>query len=172
VRLNQLLDLMNTASSIARLLLSLMLTMSALIPCRAVAGPSPSGEPEVLDISFGTFNPGANGDRQFTPTRVVPHVVDQSYGWIAQLRTSSPKVAWREEMTLPLAPESWGEVAQGCRQTLSVDRRTATTECEAEPLGGFVFNIWGVAKDDPKGRYSVRIFFAGRLARSFDFDVR
>lgn len=135
-----------------------------------------SGSPpsvEVLRVEFGTFlKPGENGP-PFKATRLIPLVAGQSYGWIVFVKTTSAKVRWREEFTLPAAPKVWGgEKPSSTVQSLSADRRTSITEGEATPTRGFILNAWSVAPGDPVGTYRIRVFIDNRLVETFDFEVK
>ena len=166
-------------SLVSGLALALAFTLVPATGTVAAATASPdtatpaAAQPEVLDSAFGLFSLGGDGSPPFKPAAVVPLVEGQAYGWIIKLRTDSKQVRWREEFTLPAAPEAWnGATEAGVKHTLSADSRVSVMERAVEPSGGLIFNSWSVAKGDPAGKYRIRVFVEGRLAASFEFDVR
>jgi hypothetical protein len=46
------------------------------------------------------------------------------------------------------------------------------TEREVAPDQGLIFNTWSVAAGDPAGKYVIRVFVEGALAKTFEFEVR
>jgi hypothetical protein len=128
--------------------------------------------PEVIRADFGLINPPNSGNPTFVPTKVVPLVPNQAYGWVILLRTDKPKIKWREEFTLPAKPITWGQPESLGSRSISTDGRVSITEREVAPDRGAIFNSWTVAPGDPKGRYVIRVFVEGSLARVFEFDVQ
>lgn len=126
---------------------------------------------EVISAEFGIFNSLESEEPPFIPTRSVPHIENQGYGWVIILKTNKPKVKWREEFTLPSSPKTWDVgVAQGFN-TISHDRKTSVMEREVKLDRGMIFNVWNVASGDPKGRYIIRVIIDGMVERTFEFDV-
>ena len=154
---------------LGRLLLLLLLSSSTAVA--APSGPAAS-DVEVLQAEFGLFHAPDSGKPSFEPSRTIPLKDGQEYGWFLILKTSRPTVTWREEFTLPSAPQSWGTGEDQGRQRISVDRTTSTTE-RTVPLDerGLVLNRWAVAPGDPAGRYEIRVFVDGVLVRTFEFEV-
>lgn len=135
--------------------------------------PSTSLDAQVVHVGgrFGVFN-AIDGRSKFVPARVVPLVEGQAYGWVIELRTDKKKVRWREEFTLPQAPETWGTPELLGTRRLSQDSKVLTTERLVEPVDGAIFNMWSVAKGDPAGKHLMRVFVEGRLVNTFEFEVR
>lgn len=127
---------------------------------------------EVVRADFGLFNPPESGKPLFVPTKMVPLTPNQVYGWIMLLRTDKSKIKWREEFTLPVKPDTWGDPEPLGSRSVSTDGRISITEREVSPDRGLIFNSWAVAPGDPKGRYVIRVFVDGSLARVFEFDVQ
>jgi len=150
-------------------LLFAVIIAHGLIGCQTAAPPRASAL-QVEAADFGLFSAAADGTLDFTPTRTVPLVESQNYGWAIRLRNPPPRVKWREEFILPSAPVTWGKPAEGA-QTVSKDRTTSVSEREVEPVDGIIFNTWAVAKGDPRGRYTIRVTIDGGEPIVFDFDV-
>jgi hypothetical protein len=139
--------------------------------CAEPASSSPAIE--VVRAEFGTFPKPGTTDTAFTATRSIPLVPGQLYGWIALVKPTQTKVHWREEFTLPAAPETWaGEAQPNTSQSVSEDRRTSITEGEDIPTQGMIMRVWGVAPGDPAGTYRIRVFIENRLVESFVFEVK
>ena len=126
---------------------------------------------EIDRAEFGIFNPPESGKPFFIPTKSVPFIENQGYGWLIVLKTNKLKVRWREEFTLPSSPKTWGEdETQGL--TLSHDRKTSVLEREEKLDRGMIFNVWTVAPGDPQGRYVICVIIDGMVERTFEFDVQ
>lgn len=146
--------------------------MLAGIVSAAVTDTPPAPEIEIVRAEFGLFDVSQHGERAFVPTTAVPYREDQKYGWIVYLRTTKPKIKWREEFTLPASPVTWGVDDVPGRNSISADRRTSITENEEEPGPlGVILNVWQVEPGDPRGRYVIRLIIEDRLERTFEFEV-
>lgn len=126
----------------------------------------------VISGNFGLLNLSDPSKPSFVPSTSVPFVPDQAYGWIIRIRTDKAKIKWREEFTLPVKPSTWGAVEQIGTRSISNDGRTSVTEREVSTDRGLIFNSWSVAPGDPKGKYVIRVFVEGSLAKTFDFEVK
>lgn len=126
---------------------------------------------KVTSASFGLFD-FPDKKLKFTPTNVVPRVPNQSYGWIIGLQTDRKTVKWREKVTLPARPATWGEPLPKDTRVISKDGRVAITEREVPVDKGVIYNVWTISPGDPKGHYSVQVSIQHALAASFEFDVR
>jgi hypothetical protein len=125
---------------------------------------------EIQRSEFVLVNVDGAGRISLVESNRVPLVTGQGYGWQIFLETDKPRIRWREEFTLPRAPEIWG---QGETPVfLSADRRTAVTEQEVDASRGVIGHAWSVAPGDPAGRYVIRVFVEGQLAATFEFDVQ
>jgi len=127
---------------------------------------------EIVRSEFGRFDVSESGEPVFVPTTTIPLKVGQGYGWVMLLNTSKAKVMWREEFTLPEAPEAWDdEVEPNSVRSISEDRRVAVTVQEVEPSEGVILHSWAVAPGDPTGRYVIRVIVDGSIEQVFEFDV-
>lgn len=126
---------------------------------------------EIVRSDFGLFNRPDSGKPAFESSRRVPLKEDQGYGWFVELKTTRPKIKWREEMVVPSPPATWGIQNSTAQHTISDDRRTLTTEREVAPNRGIIHNVWGVAAGDPKGSHVVRVYVEGKLVRTFEFET-
>lgn len=143
---------------------------SSTHPQQATKAPAPE-QLVIISAEFGLLSLPRSGSVGFWPSTKVPLKRDQSYGWIIRLQTSKQKVKWREEVSLPSAPESWGVGEKLGLHKISEDRKVAITEGEVTPDRGFIFNAWTIAPGDPKGRYVIRLSIEGRFVKEFQFDV-
>lgn len=149
---------------------------AAMFGASAVAAQSAAAEDtwavEVVQSTFGLFTSGPNGQPRFLPTREVPHTPGQgSFGWIMKIDTRRPVLRWREELTLPEKPATWGDAPADARRSFSEDGRTVILEKEA-PTRPFLFQSWQVAPGDPKGPHRIRVTVEGAPPVTFDFQVR
>jgi hypothetical protein len=148
--------------------------MSWINPAFALVDETPPmPDIEVLHADFGLFNPSPTGDLMLTPSAVVPLKKGQHYGWSIVLRTSKPKVRWREELTLPSPPSTWAnDELPAASQAISQDRMTSIVELDTIPIDGVIENIWEVTPGDPKGHYIIRVTIDGGNQQVFEFDLR
>jgi hypothetical protein len=148
--------------------------MSWINPAFALVDETPpTPDIEVLHAEFGLFNPATAGKPVLTPSAVVPFKKGQRYGWLIVLRTTKPKVKWREEFTLPSPPSTWaGDELPAASQTVSQDRMTSIVELDAIPIDGVIENVWEVAPGDPKGHYIIRVTIDGGNQQVFEFDLQ
>lgn len=126
---------------------------------------------EVVRSDFGLFSRPDSGKPPFQASRRVPLQEGQGYGWYIELKTTKPKIRWREEMVVPSPPATWGIQNSTAQHSISDDRRTLTTEREVVPNRGLIYNVWGVAAGDPKGPHVVRVYVEGKLVRTFEFET-
>ena len=127
---------------------------------------------EILETAFGLINTDNEHSPVLTPTTEIPLVPHQSYGWVIRIRTLNPTVKWREEFTLPEKPNTWGEPDDSASYSLSTDGLTSITEAEVSTKQGEISHAWQVAPGDPQGRYVIRVFIDGVIAKIFEFNVR
>ena len=142
---------------------------SAQLP--AHAAPAPPGQPSVLieQAAFGVFTVTADGRVDFKPTRTIPLVPNQEFGWVIGVTTTKPTIKWREEFTVPTPPETWGPV-EG-KHEISADRKVSILEREVTPDRGFLFNSWTIAPGDPKGRHVIKVTIEDAPPVVFEFDI-
>jgi len=154
--------------------LSLLLVLTLLVGCERPAAKSVSsalpGVVQIEQAQFGLFKID-DGKATFSPSKTVPLSVNQAYGWVVLLRTKQEKVKWREELTLPAAPATWGVPPANLRE-VSADRKTSILEKEASPNNGTIFNAWSVLAGDPPGRYTMRLTIEDAEPIVFEFEVQ
>ncbi|TFH08327.1 MAG: serine protease, partial [Nitrosomonadales bacterium] len=160
------------------------------LPARSVkAVPTPSAESEnetlsrtieresisdveIVRSDFGLFGSIPSGDPAFQASRMVPLEEGQGYGWFIELKTSKPKIKWREEFVMPISPATMEAQGSTVKYSLSKDGLTVTTEQEGVvPDSGLIYNVWGVAAGDPKGHHIMRVYVEDKLVRTFEFEV-
>ena len=128
---------------------------------------------EVIRAEFGLFNSSPSGEWVLTPSSIVPFKKGQHYGWSILLKTSKPRVKWREEFTLPSPPSTWGnDEFSVVHQTVTRDRLTSVVEVDAIPINGVIQSIWEVVPGDPQGHYIIWVTIDGGNPQLFEFDVR
>ncbi len=93
---------------------------------------------------FGILARDAQGKESFEKTDRVPRVEGQAYGWMIRLARPVARVKWKEEFTLPAAPETWGSEDEGASLSVSPDRKVFVTEKEEAPMDGIISNFWSV----------------------------
>lgn len=155
------------------LILFCALFLCGLVPAFSSQRPTkPVSEPKVISAEFGLFDSSQNGKPRFVPTKVVPLVPEQAYGWIIRLRTDKTRIKWREEFTLPAKPETWGNPYSRDSREISDDGRVSILEREVAVEKGMILNAWKVAPGDPKGAYRIRVFVEESLIATFEFEVK
>lgn len=126
---------------------------------------------EIVRSDFGLFSPPNSGKPSFQVSRRVPLQEGQGYGWYVELKTTKPRIKWREELVVPTPPATWGIQGSTAQHSISDDRRTLTTEREVAPNRGLIYNMWAVAAGDPKGPHIVRVYVEEKLVRTFEFET-
>lgn len=125
----------------------------------------------VLNGDFGVFPGPGSSKSTFESTRVVPYVLGLTYGWYISIQTLKPTIHWREEVTVPAEPATWGIPSPDEHRSFSADRLTTITEHESMLRGGVILDAWTLEAGDPKGQYRIRVFVEGHLAKTFEFEV-
>ena len=126
----------------------------------------------VEQYQFGvvTDHSGATKDWKLHPVVVIPNLPGIQYAWKLKLNKSNP-VFVREEFTLPEAPSSW-KIKDG---ETSSQLLNGGEECVLESFqttdGGWIGHSWSASLGDPPGRYQIKIWLNGKLARIFTFNV-
>ncbi len=127
---------------------------------------------EIVRSDFGLFGAIPSGDPAFQASRTVPLKEGQTYGWFIELKTSKPKIKWREEFVLPAPPVTMVVHDGTAQHSISEDGLTVTTEQEeVVPDGGLIYHMWGVAAGDPKGLHVMRVYVEDKLVRTFGFEM-
>jgi hypothetical protein len=151
----------------------------ALCACEQAKPPEPPARPaptaraepavQIEQAAFGVFDRTPDGKVDFKPTKTVPSTPNQEFGWVIGVTTTKPTVRWREEFTLPAAPETWGPVPG--KHELSADRKVSILEREVAADGNFLFNAWTISPGDPKGRHIMKVTVEDAPPIVFEFDV-
>lgn len=143
----------------------------------AVAGaagqqPATPGSVRILSAQSGLFG-GPGGDLEsFVAGTRLPLRDGQTFGWRMQVQTDKPRVAVREELTLPSEPTTWGDPEPDVKRRTSPDGRTAVSEYQLEPKAGFIANSWTVTTGDPKGTWVIKVKVEGHPERVFRFEAQ
>jgi hypothetical protein len=124
----------------------------------------------ITQSTFGVYRTEQAGQMILEPASTVPFSVGQQYGWIMRLKTSRHRVRWREELTLPSVPRTWGRERIGSR-TIASDDRSIITEREVSSDSGYIFNAWKIEPGDPIGHYRIVVSIEDGPSRTFSFDV-
>lgn len=114
-----------------------------------------------------------NGSLREIRSRVVPNVPRHvCYGWRMRLQNSAKLVQFTEEFSLPSEPDYWSnENNSYATNAISNDRKKSITKRFVLPQDGWIGNGWCVAKGDPNGTYSMKIFVSGVAIKEIDFEV-
>jgi len=162
----------------APLLLALALAVSGCEQAKppepaAAASPQPQARAqhavEIEHAGFGVFNQTPDGRIEFTPSKTVPLVPNQTFGWIIGVKTTKPTVRWREKFTLPAPPETWGPIDG--KHEISADRKVSILEREVTPEMDQVFNTWTISPGDPRGHHVIEVTIEDARPVVFEFDV-
>ncbi|NBQ56704.1 MAG: hypothetical protein EBU36_08745, partial [Verrucomicrobia bacterium] len=78
----------------------------------------------------------------------------------------------RERLTLPSAPETWGEKGdEDGLFLISSDQTTCLWERDMPVIDETIGNHWGFAEGDPRGIYEIQVTLAGVLLDELLFFV-
>ena len=142
-------------------------------PSPHLPSPSPTSKlpPDILItyIDFGMFSGPSSGEEDFFPRRVFQAKVGTSYGWLIKFKTDRSELRWKEELTLPTAPASWGPEPTQHTRTISADGRTCISEGIFELVEDTIWRHWSFATGDPIGTYQMRVFVEDELVGNYTF---
>jgi hypothetical protein len=128
---------------------------------------------EVATAEFGVFDASDPQRVVFSPTQVVPRKEGQRYGWMIELRGVKRSVSVREEYVLPgAAIEHRTDSAEGTKLVIPLDRRSQVSQRQLVPVDGRIFGEWEIGPQEPAGRRQLDVVVEGRIAASFEFEVR
>jgi len=157
----------------AALACTLLVSSSAGLAGDDFGTTTPASGLDIVRAEFGMLNPTGSGKPGFVPSKVIPFIPKQGYGWVIQLRTDKQNIKWKEEFTLPTKPEIWGGPEVKGVRSINDEGRVSIIEREvALDSRRIIYNAWSVAQGDPKGRYVIRVFVENSLAATFEFEVR
>ena len=153
-------------------------TMFVFAVAMAATGKEPESTPPkqqlpavtITEKEFGLFDEKKPGKVLFTPTKTVPFVIDQGYGWRLKVDTARKSVLVKHELKLPAPARDWGTIEPGMK--VSADRKSCTYTEDCALHRGYIFHAWSVADDDPEGEYAVRVVIDDELIATFKFTVK
>ncbi len=125
----------------------------------------------IKNPAFGIIS-NYDGIPSFHSSTVVSLTDGHAYGWIMAVETDKPSVRWREELTVPYPPQTWDGSENEGTFRISEDGKTSILEKQVDPNKGFIFNLWTVAKGDPKGRHVMKVYVEDKLVSTFEFDTK
>ena len=123
----------------------------------------------ITRAEFGVFEADAGREIAFVPTREVPHVEGQRYGWMIDLLTGKRSVAVREDYLL--APDKAVSEADG-RIEIPLPRRNQVSQRQLVPVGGRIIGEWAIGPLEPPGRRHLQVIVEGELAGDFEYEVK
>jgi len=153
-----------------------------LVTAAHAASPVAETPVEIIGSQFGIFDASTPGELSFEPTTVIPRVMGQRYGWIIELKTSKRNVSVREEYLLALpakgaannggngAEAEKDEYLDGFRQ--APQRRNQVSQRQLAPVDGQIYGEWFVGKNEPAGHRRLQVFVEGKLAATFEYDMK
>jgi len=131
------------------------------------------GAVEVVAAEFGVFDATDPQRVVFEETRVIPHREGQRYGWMIELRGVKRSVSVREEYLLPsTAIEGRTESAEGTKLVIPMDRRNQVSQRQLVPVNGRIYGEWSVGPQEPAGLRRLDVVVEGKVAASFEFEVK
>jgi hypothetical protein len=123
----------------------------------------------IINAEFGIFEIAAGREVDFVPTREVPHVEGQRYGWMIELNTTRRSVAVREEYLL--APDKEISAADN-RIDIPLPRRNQVSQRQLVPVGRRIVGEWAVGPREPPGKRHLQVIVEGELAGDFQYEVK
>ncbi len=147
--------------------------LALALPTLVQAGTPTASKPAVriVEAEFGLLSGLDTLRPTLTPTRTVPLVEGQQYGWRLKVNQRKTQLRWRESFTLPAAPQTWGETPGSVQQHISADQLTSVTERTEVASTGYLYNFWAVAPGDPAGHYVIKVSIDNGPTEVFEFDV-
>ncbi len=128
---------------------------------------------EVVAAEFGVFDASDPQRVVFSASRVVPRKEGQRYGWMIELRGVKRSVSVREEYVLPgTAIEHRTDSAEGTKLVIPMDRRNQVSQRQLVPVDGRIYGEWEIGPQEPVGQRQLDVVVEGRIAASFEFEVR
>ena len=122
----------------------------------------------IVNAEFGVFEIDAS-EIAFVPTRTVPHVEGQRYGWMIELRTAKRSVAVREEYLLA---SDKGISESAGRIDIPLPRRNQVSQRQLVPAGGRIIGEWAIGPLEPPGKRHLQVIVEGELAGDFEYEVK
>ena len=160
--------------------LASLLLLALALPAHA-ATPVPDAPVEIVSSQFGIFDASTPGELSFEPTTLIPRVMGQRYGWIIELKTSKRNVSVREEYLIALPAKGAANAANGAETEKdeyldsfrqAPQRRNQVSQRQLAPVDGQIYGEWFVGKNEPAGHRRLQVFVEGKLAATFEYDMK
>jgi len=136
-----------------------------------------AAEPLAVDIisaEFGRFDARNPREIVFEPGDVVPHQVGQRYGWIIEVRTSKRSLSVSEEYLLPSAEATRTSPDSSATEVWNIPqgRSNQVSQRQLVPVDGKIYGEWAIGPNEPAGHRHLQVLIEGRVAASFEYDVK
>lgn len=135
-----------------------------------VASSTPAAPIEIISAEFGIFDAGTPGELVFEPTRVIPHVVAQRYGWVIEVGSAQRSLAVREEYLFAAPAAATPPVDDDL--TPVVPRRSQVSQRQLVPAAGKIYGEWSIGPGEPAGRRTLQVVIENQLGARFEFEVK
>jgi hypothetical protein len=163
-----------------------LLPLFAALLAGAVQAAAPVVETpvDIVSSQFGIFDASTPGELSFEPTTLIPRVMGQRYGWIIELKTSKRNVSVREEYLIALPAKGAASTSNGSNNTeaekdeyldsfrQAPQRRNQVSQRQLAPVDGQIYGEWFVGKNEPAGHRRLQVFVEGKLAATFEYDMK
>ena len=100
-------------------------------------------------------------------TSNIPYQIGQPYGWIAEVPATDLEIRVVEFLKLPGA----GNWNKDDKIRLSKDGSIGLLEYTIKPTNGIISGFWSIAKNDPTGPHSIRVFIGDAKPLTFLFSI-
>lgn len=172
---NALFSLTVPTTVIRRLFLLLALLCPTLPTLPTQAAPATDGPVDIIAAQFGIFDASTPGELSFEATNLIPRITGQRYGWIIEVKTTKRHISVREEYAFALpdkknTPEEKDEFLDSFRQP--PQRRNQVSERQLTPVEGQIYGEWFIGQNEPAGHRRLLVYVEGKLAATFEYDVK
>jgi hypothetical protein len=129
---------------------------------------------EIVSAEFGLFDASNPRELVFEPGDVVPHRVGQRYGWVIEVRTGKRSLAVSEEYLLPHAAPTRTSPDNSATEVWNIPqaRRNQVSQRQLVPVEGKIYGEWAIGPNEPAGHRHLHVLIEGRVAASFEYDVK
>jgi hypothetical protein len=125
---------------------------------------------EVIEQKFGVIIGDQSSGYFVVPTSVIFRSAEVPCGWSIKVGTSLQSIRIREEVILPKAPETWGNLDSDT--IITNEGRTCIAKRNLEVINGSISTGWRVAPGDPEGIYEIKVYSDEKLIGYFKFEVK
>ena len=143
----------------------------ALVAGLAFAAPPAPVPVKIIRAEFGLFNTNDSGEQLFLPTQVVPHQVEQRYGWIIEVGSARRSLSVREEYLLPNSAKPASDPVSE-NLYVPLQRRNQVSQRQLVPVEGRIYGEWAIGPNEPAGHRHLQVVIEDQVAASFEFDVK